>query len=312
MQNAGSYIGKETGRTAAGRTAGSRTVRKTAVKPAAYRKNIHRTYGAETVYRKRRAKNRSRRKSTDRLKWVVTALIAVRVLALLLLLALAVRIVADIRSRYDFGSQEETGAAGETGMVGTDEFTFNVTNGTPSFISDLQDEKIPEDGNAQKYIAIHFLGVPADGHSISQDGTGAHFYIYSDGTIYQSASLHKVPWQVGTAGCYEQLHEEAGNYNTIGIEMCPLCDGNPDDDTDPGWYFTTQTQEACVLLVRSLMKELDIPEKNILRHGDIVSKYCPAPYFNNNNYSTSWTWDEFRANVHSLNRKQIPDFPFEY
>ena len=181
---------------------------------------------------------------------------------------------------------------------------------SPVFLTDLQDDRVEAFGNEQKYIAIHFLGVPADGHSISRDGVGAHFYIYSDGTIYQSASLDAVPWQVGTAGCYEQLHEEACNYNTIGIELCPLCDGDADDDYDPTWYFTTETQEACVLLVRSLMKELRIPADHVLRHGDIVSKYCPAPYFNNNNYRTSWTWDEFCANVRGLDGKLVPDLPF--
>lgn len=50
-------------------------------------------------------------------------------------------------------------------------------------------------------------------------------------------------------------------------------------------------------LVQKLMKEQNIPISNVLRHGDITNKYCPAPYMTNNRYKTSWTWDEFKARV---------------
>lgn len=297
---------RNTGYSTAGTTVRRRTRRAAGQRAVSVRKNS-RTYGSKTVYRKRKANRRNGQGNTVRLKRTVTVLIAFRVLATLFIIALIARAAA---KRAGWGAEYAVGT-GE-GSVGTEEGSYRTENGMPAFISDLQDEKITEEGNEQKYIAIHFLGVPADGHSISSDGTGTHFYIYSDGTIYQSASLHKVPWQVGTAGCYEQLHDDACNRNTIGIEMCPLCDGNADDDTDPEWYFTQETQESCVLLVRSLMKELHIPAENVLRHGDIVSKYCPAPYFTNNHYSTSWTWDEFRENVRTLDKKQVPDFPFAY
>ena len=257
--------------------------------------------------RKKSRRNRRSAGRTANRTWLIVTLILVRILVLALIAAVVWKGMAALRDARAF-SEENTGGVS---IFGTDN-GYTAGNGLPVFVTDLQDEKIPESGNTQRYIAIHFLGVPADGHAIDRDGTGAHFYIYSDGTIYQSASLGMIPWQVGTASCYEQLHPEAGNYNTIGIEMCPLCDGDASDDKDPRWYFTEETQESCVLLVRDLMKELGIPEQNILRHGDIVSKYCPAPYFNNNNYATSWTWDEFRANVHSLDAEQVPDFPLEY
>ena len=66
---------------------------------------------------------------------------------------------------------------------------------------------------------------------------------------------------------------------------------------DPKWWFTTETQEATVWLVQHLMQELNIPIQNVLRHYDIVSKVCPAPYVANNKYRTSWTWTEFLAKV---------------
>ena len=224
-------------------------------------------------------------------------------------LAMAGAGVKALRARREERAREQSYAQ-EVQVIGESEYRIGADG--PAFIIDLQDDRVRASGNEQKYIAIHYLGVPADGHSIEENGTGAHFYIYSDGTIYQSTSLGKVPWQVGTAGCYRQLHDDANNYNTIGIEMCPLCDGDSNNDKDPKWYFTAETQKSCVMLVRALMKECGIPEKNILRHGDIVSKYCPAPYITNNSYKTSWTWDEFKENVHSLDKRQVPDLPFAY
>ena len=104
-------------------------------------------------------------------------------------------------------------------------------------------------------------------------------------------------WAVGTGGYYKQLHPVARNQNTISIELCCYCDGDKRYATDPRWYFTQETQEAAVWLVRKLMAELNIPLSNVLRHGDITNKYCPAPYMTNNKYKTSWTWDEFKAKV---------------
>ena len=134
-------------------------------------------------------------------------------------------------------------------------------------------------------------------HDLSSDGCGAHFYIYWDGTIYQRCSLDAVPWAVGTAGYYKQKHPEANNYNTISIEMCCKCDGNAASANDPTWYFTQETQEACVWLVKQLMGQLGIAADHVLRHYDIVNKVCPAPYVHNNRYKTSWTWDEFKKKI---------------
>lgn len=155
---------------------------------------------------------------------------------------------------------------------------------------------VPAWGNKKQFIAVHYLGVDGQNHEL-YDGCGAHYYIYWDGTIYQRCSHDAVPWAVGTAGYYTQKHPQANNYNTISIEMCCHCDGDKTSAEDPYWYFTTETQEACVWLVQKLMKELNIPIDNVLRHWDIVNKICPAPYVKNNKYKTSWTWDEFKAKV---------------
>ena len=160
-------------------------------------------------------------------------------------------------------------------------------------INKVSSKYVPQWGNKHQYIAIHYLGVDGQNYELAPDGTGAHYTIYWDGTIYQRCSHDAIVWAVGTAGTYTQKHPQARNNNTISIELCCHCDGNKSSAEDPYWYFTEETQQAAVWLVQKLMKELGIPIGNVLRHYDIVSKVCPAPYVRNNQYKTSWTWNEF-------------------
>ena len=166
-----------------------------------------------------------------------------------------------------------------------------------NIVNVISNKNVPKWGNAKQYIAVHYLGVVGQNNKVESGGYGAHYYIYWDGTIYQAASHDAILWQVGTGGYYTQKHPSARNSNTIGIEMCPKCAGNSSRADDPKWYFTTETQEACVWLVQKLMKDLGLPASHVLRHYDIVNKWCPAPYCNNNHYKTSWTWDEFKARI---------------
>lgn len=179
-----------------------------------------------------------------------------------------------------------------------------------SIINKVSSSRVPAWGNKKKYIAIHYLGVVGQSYELASDGCGAHYYIYWDGTIYQRCSHDAVPWAVGTGGYYTKVHADANNYNTISIEMCCKCDGNSSSAEDKKWYFTTETQKACVWLVQKLMKDLNIPIENVLRHRDIVNKTCPAPYVHNNKYKTSWTWDEFKNKVagNSVSGTQASDF----
>ena len=182
----------------------------------------------------------------------------------------------------------------------------------PEFNFNIDPKRIPGLGNGQQYIAIHYLGVNGENNSLETNGEGTHFYIYWDGTIYQAAGLDAITWHVGTGGYYTQIHPDAGNDNTIGIEMCAKCDGDASNDTDPSWYFTEETQESCLLLTAYLMKAMNISEENVIRHGDIVDKWCPAPYFNNNRYQTSWTWDEFKSKLRTVYRETDVNFPVQW
>lgn len=143
-----------------------------------------------------------------------------------------------------------------------------------NIINVISNKNVPKWGNTKQYIAVHYLGVVGQNNKVESGGYGAHYYIYWDGTIYQAASHDAILWQVGTGGYYTQKHPSARNSNTIGIEMCPKCDGNSSRADDPKWYFTTETQEACVWLVQKLMKDLGLPASHVLRHYDIVNKHC--------------------------------------
>ena len=164
---------------------------------------------------------------------------------------------------------------------------------------------VPQWGNQKQYIVVHYLGVAGQNNKINSDGCGAHYYIYWDGTIYKAADHNAILWQVGTAGYYTQKHPYARNSNCIGIEMCPKCDGSGKYAEDPTWYFTEATQNACVQLVKYLMGQLGIGADHVLRHYDVVNKYCPAPYVTNNKYKTSWTWSEFKAKLDSTSTPTV-------
>lgn len=166
-----------------------------------------------------------------------------------------------------------------------------------NIVNVISSENVPQWGNQKQFIAIHYLGVVGQNNKVESGGYGAHYYIYWDGTIYQAADHSAILWQVGTGGYYTQKHPTARNANTIGIELCVKCDGNANNPADPYWYFTEETQQAAVWLVKKLMSDLGIPAENVLRHYDIVNKHCPAPYVNNNKYKTSWTWEEFKAKL---------------
>ena len=158
-------------------------------------------------------------------------------------------------------------------------------------------DQVPAWGNTNEYIGVHYLGVDGQNDSCWSGGDGAHYYVYWDGVIHNGCDLSACPWQVGTAGgTYKKKHAKANNSNVIGIEMCCHNTDGYCPETASGekhWYFTEATQRAAAFLVRKLMKEKNIPIKNVLRHFDIVNKNCPAPYVYNNRYKGSWTWDEF-------------------
>ena len=104
-------------------------------------------------------------------------------------------------------------------------------------INAISSASVPQWGNKKQYLAIHYLGVVGQSHELASDGTGARYYIYWDGTIYQRCSHDAIVWAVGTAGYYTQKHPYARNAKTISIEPCCKCDGDSTSADDQKWYL---------------------------------------------------------------------------
>ena len=159
-------------------------------------------------------------------------------------------------------------------------------------------------GNSIQFIVIHYLGVPnADNPYLYGGGYGGHYNIKRNGEIYLAANPKTaVVWHCGgglQGSGGHTFHKICTNYNSIGIE-CGVAANTTQKDLsgDSGlWYFTRETQESLIYLVSKLMDEYNISFDHVIRHYDVTGKICPNPYVKNNNYKTSWTWDQFKANL---------------
>lgn len=159
-------------------------------------------------------------------------------------------------------------------------------------------------GNPISFIVVHYLGVPnADNPYLYGGGYGGHYNIQRNGQIYYAANPRTaVVWHCGgglQGSGGHTFHRICTNYNSIGIECgVAAATTSKDLDGDSGlWYFTEQTQESLVYLVSKLMDEYGISFDHVIRHYDVTGKICPNPYVKNNNFKTSWTWNQFKNNL---------------
>lgn len=157
--------------------------------------------------------------------------------------------------------------------------------------------------NSHKYLAIHYLGVDnADNPYLYDHGYGGHFYVPIDGRkAYQAALVTDQIWHVGASSKngYRYIHPEARNKNTIGIEV-----GTFKDDQGR-WQYTEAAQETAAEVAAAILTVYNIPISNLMRHGDITTKCCPAPLMpvsrgGSEGTGSNWTWDKFRNRVAEL------------
>lgn len=161
-------------------------------------------------------------------------------------------------------------------------------------VTDRNRGQVPEhDANTHEYLAIHYLGVDGENPDLYNGGYGGHFYVSKDGRCFQAAEVTDKLWHVGASDGFKYKHPVARNKNTTGIECaCYSRSGR--------WFFTEATQQACVKLAAWIMYVYGIPMANLLRHGDITTKHCPAPYIDNPGETPNWTWERFRNAVDTL------------
>lgn len=158
-------------------------------------------------------------------------------------------------------------------------------------------------GNGIKYIVVHYTGAPGSAvnnatyFANGYRGASAHYFVGYSGEVWQSASDSLAAWSVGgnkypgTKG--GSVYGKCTNYNSINIEMCVRTSGSR-SDTSKDWYFENATIKSTVKLVQGLMKKYNIPLSRVVRHYDVVGKYCPNPFVLNDD---EVTWSSFKSMV---------------
>ena len=160
-----------------------------------------------------------------------------------------------------------------------------------------------------KYIVIHYVGAlggALDNVNFYAGGNrnaSADFFVGHNGEIYQAVDYYNAySWHCdgGLQGAGGASHYgKCTNKNSIGIEMCVKKRSTATmNATDKDWYFTDQTYQSTVQLVRQLMKELNIDVSHVIRHYDVNGKTCPNPFVYN---TGSYTWAGFKAAVKGEN-----------
>lgn len=111
-------------------------------------------------------------------------------------------------------------------------------------------------------------------------GSSADFFVDST-NIFQIIDYHKnYSWAVGDGHSMFGI----GNGNSVSIEMCLEANHQPSAQT------IKNTQD----LIRFLMKELNIPLSNCVRHFDVSRKNCPTSL----NLDGKWTkWIAFKKGI---------------
>lgn len=132
-----------------------------------------------------------------------------------------------------------------------------------------------------KYIVIHYTG--NDGDKDENNGkyfannvtkTSAHYFVDSD-SITQTVGDDYIAYSVGGskyADCSKtgggKLYKKCTNTNSISIELC-------DDIKNGIVYPSAAIIENALDLVRSLMRDYNVPKENVIRHFDVNGKACP-------------------------------------
>ena len=147
-------------------------------------------------------------------------------------------------------------------------------------------------GRKQKiqFLVIHYTANNGDlaksncNYFKSPNRNASAHYFVDEKEIWQSVEDNDMAWHCGTSGKY--YHSKCRNDNAIGIELCS------EKDSKGNYYFTNETINNAVGLVKMLMEKYNIPIENIVRHYDVTHKNCPAPFVNNNT-----AWDNFKDSL---------------
>lgn len=156
--------------------------------------------------------------------------------------------------------------------------------------------------NKPKYIVIHYVGAEGQAkanadyfYSVNRNAS-AHIFIDRWET-WRVGYDDMAMWHVGDGNVTKRGRFNGyvtpglcTNYNSIGIEMCQTpTKGLSIFD----WPIDEVVVEQTLLQTIELMKKYNIPFENVIRHYDVSTKLCPAPWRHND-----WEkWKEFKAQL---------------
>lgn len=141
-------------------------------------------------------------------------------------------------------------------------------------------------GKKIEYIAVHYTAgdtsVKGTAHAYREScqnnksrNSSADFYVDDETVIQANGNLKdKYCYAVGVPGKINKIN----NKNTVSIEMCSTLEpgANKAMPNHSGWSVTPKVLENTIKLVKYLMKELNIPAENVVRHYDATGKPCPG------------------------------------
>ena len=143
----------------------------------------------------------------------------------------------------------------------------NTAGGTASSCKNWFDQCLH--GKGRDGVATHYTVDDKEGFQMLEDNWGA--------AHCGSGNAHYAAWGDGVKG--------VNNSNAIGIEVA---DGSSVD--------AAKAIENCIELVRYLMQAYSIPIANVLRHGDVQNKGCPATIMK------LGKWDYMISEIESRNK----------
>lgn len=215
-------------------------------------------------------------------------------------------VLAYLTGRYATDSGYGEKIAAIIDKWGLRKFEYAHTIPEPPVIEDRialnASQVVQHNGNTHKYLAIHYRGTEGENPDLYGGGFGGHFDVTAKGKLAQAALVTDKIYHVGPGSAYKIIHPEARNSNTIGIECSTYTENGK-------WYFTEATQKAAAKLAAWLMFVLEIPDDHLLRHGDITTKHCPAPYMDFEGEGPNWTWDRFKMEVKMAKKEYIGLMP---
>lgn len=148
-----------------------------------------------------------------------------------------------------------------------------------------------------KYIVIHYTagssskpGSAMGVKKVFEKRQASSDFAIDDSTILQlNPDLNKYgTWHCGdkknpysNGGKY---YGKCTNRNSIGIEVCSnLMKGTTSSAANhDGWYYSKESIDNLVKLVKYLMKKFNIDKDHVIRHYDVSGKICPGvPGWNN-------------------------------